>query len=250
MLTSLVGIIFLVGVLFVSILDRGDAQIRFLDWHAAVVVIGGVIGCLLIALRWSTCSKMLSSWFSLFTGRDFEREEIEELKREIASIESAWSEGRRSDVLGWVEEAKTLEARIAAEALVQQLQGQRLAERFERLRSTAETSLLPQVEGWDMVARLAPSFGIVGTVAGMVQLFRHMANSSGNLGGAMAMALLATLYGILLGTAVGGPMSTRLNQRLAERLGLIELLERKVAALLEEDRLKFRGTAGALEVRA
>jgi chemotaxis protein MotA len=93
-----------------------------------------------------------------------------------------------------------------------------------------------------MVARLSPSFGIVGTVAGMVQLFRNMATQSGGLGGAMAMALLETLYGILFGTAVGGPMSTRLNQQLNEHLSLIDLLERQVAALIEEDRSRKRGS--------
>jgi chemotaxis protein MotA len=86
-----------------------------------------------------------------------------------------------------------------------------------------------------MVARLGPSFGIVGTVAGMVTLFRNMADRSGNLGGAMALALLATLYGILLGTAIGGPMSARLNNRLNRRIGLIDLLERQTAALIDED---------------
>ena len=89
------------------------------------------------------------------------------------------------------------------------------------------------IEGWDLVGRLAPSFGMVGTVTGMVQLFRNMGSDSGNLGGAMGMALLATLYGITFGAAVGSPMATRIMNRMNEYLATMDLLEQTIAALTE-----------------
>jgi chemotaxis protein MotA len=92
------------------------------------------------------------------------------------------------------------------------------------------------IEGWEMVGKLAPSFGMVGTVTGMVQMFQHMADNSGNLGGAMAMALVATLYGITLGAALGGPMASRVNNQLNERLDLLEFMQQTVTALIDENR--------------
>jgi flagellar motor component MotA len=240
-LGSSLGFLILLGVLFIAVLERGQSEITYFDWHAAVVVLGGVAGSLLLALEWTVFGELLRDWGSVIFGKDTAREALNALKEEIVTMESAWKQGRRTEVLTLLEKGRSQEVRVAADALVQHMQGQRLEERFEYLRSACQDQLVPQIEGWDMVARLAPSFGIVGTVAGMVQLFRNMANNSGNLGGAMGMALLATLYGILLGTALGGPMSTRLNQILSERLGLIDLLERQVAALIEEDRGKRRG---------
>ncbi len=242
MLSSMAGFVLLLVVVFVSVLERGQTEIRYFDWHAAIVVLGGVSGSLLMALKGSTFKQMVLDWLRAILGRDLMREKIEVLKEDIAKMTSAWKENRRSEVLSLVESSRAEEVRVAADALIQHLQGQRLAERFESLRVKTSNDMLPQIEGWDMVARLSPSFGIVGTVAGMVQLFRNMATQSGGLGGAMAMALLATLYGILFGTAVGGPMSTRLNQQLNEHLSLIDLLERQVAALIEEDRSRKRGS--------
>lgn len=238
MLASGLGFLLLVGVVFVSVLERGQTEIRYFDWHAATVVLGGVCGSLLVAVKGSTFLQMANDWFHVTTGRDPHHAQLGKLNSDLQVMETAWREGRRGEVLK-LADSPSAEVRVAAEALIQHLSGERLRERFEALRMACSQRLLPQIEGWDMVARLSPSFGIVGTVAGMVQLFRNMATSSGGgLGGAMAMALLATLYGILLGTAVGGPMSTRLNLRLNENLGLIDLLERKVASLVDEDKQK------------
>lgn len=242
--SSTLGFLILLSVVYISVLERANTEIHYFDWHAAVVVLGGVSGSLLIAFSGSIFVKMILDWLGVIFGQDVKQRELTELKTEIAAMESAWGQGRRPEVLGLVEKSSFEEVRVAAEALVSHSHGHRLEERFEYLRNNSQDRLSAQIEGWDMVARLAPSFGIVGTVAGMVQLFRNMANNSGNLGGAMALALLATLYGILLGTALGGPMSTRLNQLLTERLGLIDLLERQVAAMIEEDRRRTRGPAG------
>jgi chemotaxis protein MotA len=232
------GFIILVGVCLISALDRGQTQIGFFEWHAAAVVLGGVAGSLLIALRGDNFVKMLGDWLGVITGRDGKRSKLSSISDEISGLESAWKQGRRADVLRLVDSGSSPEVRVAADALVQRFQGHRLIERFDSLRHDIQEEFLPQIEGWDMVQRLGPSFGIVGTVAGMVQLFRNMANNTGNLGGAMALALLATLYGILIGTALGGPMSTRLNQLLSEYLNTVDLLERRVSALIEEDRSK------------
>lgn len=245
-LSSTIGFCLLLAVLVISVTERVNTEINYFDWHAAAVVLGGVSGSLLIALRGSVFGQMLKDWVGVIFGWDAKQRELRELKAEITSMESAWVQGRRPEVLALVEKSSFEEVRIGAEALVSHVNGHRLQERFEYLRAVSQDRLSPQIEGWDMVARLAPSFGIVGTVAGMVQLFRNMANSSGNLGGAMALALLATLYGILVGTALGGPMSTRLNQLLNERLGLIDLLERQVAAMIEEDRRRTRGAEGSV----
>lgn len=238
--TSSLGFALLLGVLVIAVTERKELQISYFDWHAVAVVFGGVIGSLLIALEGSVLILMLQDWISVLFARDKARESLRLLKAETAKIESAWREGRRSEVLNLLQTSPCEEVRAAADALIQHLQGPRLRARFESLQAEIQDRLVPQIEGWDMVARLAPAFGIVGTVAGMVQLFRNMASESGNLGGAMAMALLATLYGILVGTALGGPMSTRLNQILSESMGVLDLLEAQVAGLVDEDRLKRR----------
>lgn len=74
---------------------------------------------------------------------------------------------------------------------------------------------------WSAAAESAPALGMVGTLIGLVQLFRVMDDPAA-IGGAMAVALLATLYGALLANLIAAPVAARLR-----RLSRAEELERR-----------------------
>lgn len=69
----------------------------------------------------------------------------------------------------------------------------------------------------------APTFGMVGTVIGLVNMLGNLADPS-QLGRGMALALLTTLYGVILANLVFNPMAARL-----ERLNDLELMAYDVA---------------------
>jgi chemotaxis protein MotA len=234
MLTPLVGLVVLIGVILVALGERSSGKLSFLDWHAAIVVVGGVIGSVMLALERQALFRMLLSVRDLFPSASTFSRHMAKTKSGLDDMRAAWREGRRGAVLQMAEHAATRELQVAADALLKRQSGAVLAERFSALRTEYMHQSLPVIEGWEMVGKLAPSFGMVGTVTGMVQLFKNMAEESGNLGGAMAMALLATLYGITMGAALGGPMSSRINSQLNDRMTMLDLLEKTVAALVEE----------------
>lgn len=76
-------------------------------------------------------------------------------------------------------------------------------------------------EWWAAAAETAPALGMVGTLVGLVQMFRVMDDPAA-IGGAMAVALLATLYGALFANLVAAPIASRLH-----RLSRAEELERR-----------------------
>ncbi len=91
---------------------------------------------------------------------------------------------------------------------------------LERLRS-ARTERHAIVQGWwAAAAETAPALGMVGTLIGLVQLFRVMDDPAA-IGSAMATALLATLYGALFANLVAAPIAARFR-----RLSRAEELER------------------------
>ena len=234
MITPIFGILILICVMAVALTERAGMKLGFFDYHAAIVVFGGVGGSLCIAIDSRSLRRMLQSLRELLPGATRFQREMRQTQLGIVSMRSAWREGRRAEILEMADKGETEELRVGADALLKQLNGQTLSEKFTIVRTSYVHRFSPLIEGWDMVAKLAPSFGMVGTVTGMVQLFRNMGENSGNLGGAMAMALLATLYGISLGATVGGPMASRVNKQFNDRMALLELLERTVAALVEE----------------
>ena len=56
------------------------------------------------------------------------------------------------------------------------------------------------------LARLAPSFGLIGTIIGFIDLLEHLSDPD-SLGPGMAMALSATLYGIAVSYCVFHPIA-------------------------------------------
>jgi len=235
MLTPIVGVLILVAAMSVAFMERRSGQLDFFDWHAAAVVFGGVIGALCLAIDRKSLGRMLTSLRDLLPSTSAFTREMSKAEAELTQMRLAWRAGRRTEILTLAENASSPEMRVAAEALLNRRSAAVLAEEFTQIRADYIKQLTPPIEGWEMVTKLAPSFGMVGTVTGMVQLFRNMADQAGNLGGAMAMALLATLYGIATGAAIGGPMASRMNNQLNSRLAMVELLEKTVAALISEE---------------
>lgn len=236
MLTPFIGIIILCCVGYTALMERPGAKLGFLDFHAAIVVFGGVLGALLVANDRNALIAMARSLWEVFPAMRPFSKTLQDTQEGLREIRSAWRDGRRSVILGMVDNGKTTELRLAADVLLLQLSGESLSERFMQQRTRYLQEYGPVVEGWEMIGKLAPSFGMVGTVTGMVQLFKNMASDPTNLGGAMAMALLATLYGIATGAALGGPMASRINNQLNDRLTQLDLIEKTVSALIFESR--------------
>jgi chemotaxis protein MotA len=96
---------------------------------------------------------------------------------------------------------------------VEQLLDRLRAERLDRHATVQEF--------WAAAAEAAPAMGMVGTLIGLVRMFRSM-DDPATIGGAMAIALLATLYGALFANLVAAPIAARLR-----RLARAEEMERR-----------------------
>ena len=68
---------------------------------------------------------------------------------------------------------------------------------------------------YDKAGSVAPAFGMVGTLVGLINMLKAMdvESGGGNLGPAMATALVTTLYGCVLAHMLFGPIATQLRQR-------------------------------------
>lgn len=73
------------------------------------------------------------------------------------------------------------------------------------------------------LVKLAPAFGLVGTIIGLVMMFRSLADPS-QMGPAVSMALLTTLYGVLLANLILLPLSAHLRERSEEDLSEMEAI--------------------------
>ena len=77
------------------------------------------------------------------------------------------------------------------------------------------------------LARFSPAFGMIGTIMGLVDLFKNMRDSA-SLGPGMAMALLATLYGLMFCYIVYMPLAQRIRTYLVAGAHEQRVIERAI----------------------
>ena len=69
---------------------------------------------------------------------------------------------------------------------------------------------------YDKASSIAPAFGMVGTLVGLINMLKGMdmdSGGAGNIGAAMGTALITTLYGCVLAHMIFGPIASQLRER-------------------------------------
>lgn len=82
----------------------------------------------------------------------------------------------------------------------------------------------------DALGAMAPAFGMIGTLVGLVQMLQNLSDPSA-IGGGMATALLTTLYGAMAANMVFIPLSGKLDVRSKEEVLLRELMIEGIVAI-------------------
>lgn len=208
------------------------SRISAFDMHALVMVLVGSGAAVLTsssritALRTFTLLRELLPVLARFSP------ETEAIEGERTQISGLWREGKRAQAVDLAERSKFPCIRRMLDLLLTRAPTEATESAFVELQHVELGRWQPAVSNWEMLAKLGPSFGMVGTITGMIQLFRNMGADNLNIGAAMSLALLATLYGVAFGAGVAGPIGQFLRGLLDERLGAIERCEQSVHELV------------------
>jgi chemotaxis protein MotA len=208
---TLIG--FLLGLgLLVLVIALGPNPRIFLHPPSMVVVFGGVMASTLIRFPLSAVrSAMDVASRAFFTH-------LSAPQAVVTEVVGLSQRARREGVVG-------LEKHLPANAFMRQ--GiMMVVDRADRayisdvlnqeLHATQERHSQGQ-EIFRFIATSAPSFGMIGTLIGMVQLFVSIKDPSG-IGQGMALSLLSTFYGAVLAYLVAVPIAGKLEHRSREEL--------------------------------
>lgn len=86
----------------------------------------------------------------------------------------------------------------------------------------------------DAVARVAPAFGMIGTLMGLIFMLRSMDDPS-TIGPSMAVALITTLYGAMFANIFAGPLADKLAARDSEEVLIKTIIISGVMAIQSGD---------------
>lgn len=230
---QILGLLAIFAVVAFGFAERGDAQLHLFDGHALIMVLGGCAAAVMVRSRTETAVRTIAFLRELVPGlRRFGRLTTQ-MEEERLQISTLWADGKRGRALEVADHSAFASSREVASLVLNRAGKAASAKRFTELRHNEINRWQPAIRNWEMLSKLGPSFGMVGTITGMIRMFRNMSAENLNIGAAMSLALMATLYGVAFGAGLAGPISHFLNDLLDERLGLLERCEQTVNDIVD-----------------
>ena len=229
---QILGLFLLAFVVWFGFGERGDTTVSAFDAHAAVMVLGGSFAAVMVSssamttIRTFLCLRELLPWIGALGPA------TQSLEGERQELVSLWLGGKRAQAVEMAERSRFPAMARMVDLVLARAPDEATRAAFTELRHAELSRWQPAVGNWELLAKLAPSFGMVGTITGMIQLFQSMGEDSTNLGAAISLALVATLFGVAFGAGVAGPIGHYLRNLLDERLGALERCEQSVADLV------------------
>ncbi|MBQ9347464.1 MAG: MotA/TolQ/ExbB proton channel family protein, partial [Oscillibacter sp.] len=94
---------------------------------------------------------------------------------------------------------------------------------------------------YDKASAVAPAFGMVGTLCGLVNMCKglNMSDGSSSLGNDMGTALITTFYGCILAHMIFGPLAQHLRTRSDEEILCKQIVVEGIAGIQSGENPKF-----------
>lgn len=230
---QIIGIFLLGFVVWFGFKDRGNSQvISAFDLHAMVMVMVGSAAAVLVSSSGTTALRTILCLRELVPGLRQFRQTTLAMEAERTTLDLLWRDGKRSQALSLAEKSNFESIKKMLDLLLNRAPEVASAKTYLELRHEEIGRWQPAINNWEMLSKLGPAFGMVGTITGMIQLFQNMSADNLNIGAAMSLALLATLYGVAFGAGIAGPIGHFLNGLLDERLGFFERCEKSTNELV------------------
>lgn len=249
-LTYLIGLlgaimVFLIGCVSKVVLEPKfditidfDQLINFFDPASIFITIGCTVFIIVASFPASMLKDLPKHFKTLMNSKQFSPAEYIEQLVELAQI------ARKNGLLSLEEKAREQTDPFFKQAILLIVD----AYDPDKVRTILETDIENMsarhdgVAGmYDKAASVAPAFGMVGTLVGLINMLKGMSldGGAGSLGSDMGTALITTLYGCILAHMVFGPIATILRQRDEEEVLCKMLVVEGVMSIQAGENPKF-----------
>ena len=208
-IATLGGLIIGVAMVILGIMSSGGVNTlgNFVDWASVFITIGGSMSSVLTAHKMSDFLSGLKSAALPFKNKVMDPEVT------IKSIIDLSNVGRKEGLLALEEAANNIEDEFMKKGIMLVVDGTDP----ELVRAILETDLMcledrhkSTIGFWEKWAEMGAAWGMIGTLIGLVNMLKNLADSS-TIGPNMAVALLTTLYGSLIANWICTPFANKLK---------------------------------------
>jgi len=218
----------------IYVMWAGDILHMLFNPVAAILVFGGTLSATLIAYPWDVIKQSVPTFRLMFFPKRKSNEYLETL---IDTLTSFAEKARRSGV-------ESVQGELASSKngfLVYGLQMVIDGLDYEVVKENMEKEILYSRQNHQKVcnvfrtmATLAPIFGLLGTLIGVVQVLRNLSDPT-TLGSGMAIAITTTFYGIFAANFLFLPIAIKLNEHSEQDILSKELVSEAVLAIHKGD---------------
>lgn len=208
---------------------------QFIDWPSVAITIGGTFAALMIAFPGRSFGKMGKHLKIMVLPTKYDTQtyitQITEFAKEarmkgLLSLEDKLNESKdpflKSSLMLVVDSVEPEKVHNLLQAELEHLDDRHAQDR----------------SFYDKGAGFAPSFGMIGTLIGLVKMLANMEDAAA-IGPAMAVALLTTLYGSMIANLLFSPVSNKLLVRHDEEYLCKVLICEGVEAIQAGENPKF-----------
>ena len=215
----IIGVIAAFAVMVVGMMQGGDggfltpSQImNFFDPASVFIVIGCTFAVLIASFPISALTAIPKHFAVLMNTKKYDPLAIIDELVELAQV------ARKNGLLALEEKGNQQEDPFFKQCIMLIVDNNDADQAKEIMMNDIEQACARHDAGagmYDKAGSVAPAFGMVGTLVGLINMLKAMdiETGGGNLGPAMATALVTTLYGCVLAHMIFGPIATQLRQR-------------------------------------
>lgn len=204
------GTLFGFGAMILGLKLGGGTVLAFWDFPSVIIVFGGAFGGICIAYSWDRVTAAFGSIKATFAAA----KEFDYLKL-ISTILSISEIARKEGILSLDSRVAEIEEPLLQRGVQMVVDGIDVGLIGEILDNevTASADRHADIKSTiDFFASIAPAFGLIGTILGLVGLLRNM-DDPASIGPNMALALVTTFYGAVAANMLLMPFGRKLEER-------------------------------------
>jgi chemotaxis protein MotA len=228
-LATLGGILLALGGITGGLIMDGGKVHDVIQISAAVIVLGGTIGAVMITTPLSVlirAGKQLGSLF--FSKTESVADKVDEII-EFATI------ARKNGIVSLESQASSIQDPFLKKALglaVDGIEPAKIRDIMELEIVLFEQDAEAESKVFEAAGGYAPTIGIIGAVLGLIQVMQHLADID-EVGRGIAVAFVATIYGVASANIFFLPAASKLKARAHEVVRTRELMLEGILGIAE-----------------
>ena len=229
------------GIVYSKDVDTGKVTIsfasfiNFIDIPSILITVGGTFAMLMVSFPMKQFTKIPKHVLLVIMPREYKAETYIETLVECAQ------KARVNGLLALEEDINNMEDPFMKSSLmmvVDSVDPEKVKVQLASQLDFLEDRHAQERAFYDKGAALAPAFGMLGTLVGLVNMMKTLSDPD-TVGPNMAVALLTTYYGSILANMIFTPISNKLSARHNEEYLCRQIVCEGVQAIQEGENPKF-----------